>query len=585
MISFATPPALLALLALAPMAAAAAYVAARHRAADAAFGGDDRLRRGRSTRRRRLRTVLLLTSVTLVALALARPQWGTAEQPLIRRGIDVAIALDVSRSMTATDVAPTRAGAAAGGLSNMLDHLRGDRVGLVTFSASAFVRSPLTLDLEAIRQLVSQAQGEAALVALVRPGTNLGGALEVAITLLGVDDPAETQVILLVSDGEDLASDRLDAALRRARDGGFRVYTAAAGTEGGADLPTDESGGTELSRLDRATLERIASETGGDLREVSKIAGLAVEFARLRQSQFAVAEQPAPVERIQWFLGAALLLLLAQSAVADGGVPAPLRVGRISLGSAPLAGLLLLACGGGSAYRDVSDGNNAYAAGSYDEALGAYRAAAELLPDDPAIAYNIGNALHRLRRFEEATAASSAATAATEDAALLQRATYALGSHAFRRDALEEAREAFVSVLLRDPDDHDARHNLELVLVALAPPQLASPSQTAADGAEQGEGGDGLNGGNPQPGREDQGGDGDDGPSETTDGTAPGEPGAEGAATTLEAAQQALEASLAGFGEEVTLEQALEILDLLRRVNALASLEPSRGGGGLLPPR
>ena len=569
------------MLALAPVTAAAAYVAARHRAADTAFGGDDRLRRGRSARRRSLRTVLLLASVALVALALARPQWGTAEQPLTRRGIDVAIALDVSRSMTATDVAPTRAGAAAGGLSNMLDHLRGDRVGLVTFSGSAFVRSPLTIDLEAIRQLVSQAQGEAA---LVRPGTNLGGALDVAITLLGVDDPAETQVILLVSDGEDLASDRLDAALGRARDRGFRVYTAAAGTERGDDIPVDGFGGTELSRLDRATLERIASETGGDLREVSKIAGLAVEFARLRQSQFAVAEQSAPVERFQWFLGAALLLLLAQSAVADGGVPAPLRVGRISLGSAPLAGLLLLACGGGSAYRHVSDGNDAYDAGSYDEALGAYRAAAELRPDDPAIAYNIGNALHRLRRFEEATAASSVATAETADAALLQRATYALGSHAFRRDALEEAREAFVSVLLRDPDDDDARHNLELVLVALAPPQPSLPEQTASDGAEQGEGGDGLNGGEPQPGREDQG-DGDAGPSETADATAPGEPGAEGAATTLEGAQQALEASLLGFGEEVTLEQALEILDLLRRVNALASLEPSRGGGGRLPPR
>lgn len=404
MIAFAEPVALLALLALVPVLAAVAHGAARHRAADAAFGGDPALRRGRSPRRNFLRTSMLVAAMALLAVAVARPQWGDADRPVTRRGIDVVIALDVSRSMTATDIAPTRAGAAAAGLRDMLDHLRGDRVGLVTFAGNAFVRSPLTLDLDAVRQLVSQAQEEPA---LVRPGTNLGGALLRAIRLLDIDDPAETQAIVLVSDGEDLASSQLDAALRAARAEDIRIYTAAAGTAAGADISRDSSGGTEVSRLDRAILRRIADETGGDLREVNTIAGLAVEFARLRQSEFEAAEQPAPVERFQWFVGAALLLLLAQAFVATGSRPAPLRVGRITLGSAALlAWLVLVACGGSAAYGHNQSGNDAYEAGHYDEALSSYRSAAEAMPDEPEISYNIGNTLHQLRRYEEATVAS-----------------------------------------------------------------------------------------------------------------------------------------------------------------------------------
>ena len=595
MISFATPVALLGLLALAPAAAAAAHLAARRRAADATLGGDDLLRRGRSRSRRRLRTALLLAAVALIALALARPRWGAAEQPLTRRGIDVAIALDVSRSMTATDVAPDRASAAARGLRDMLDHLRGDRVGLVTFAGDAFVRSPLTLDLDVIRQLVDQAQGESE---LVRPGTNLSRALQASMDLLSIEDRASTQVIVLVSDGEDLRRANTSAALQRARNAGIRVHVIAVGTDLGIDIPADSAGGMQNSRLNRELLARIAAETGGDLRDADAIAGLAVQFARLRQSEFVAVDRAAPVERFQWFLAAALLLLLAHSAVAEGGRPAPLRRGPISLVPASLpaalfSGLLLVGCGGSAAYRHVSAGNDAYDAERFDQALDDYRRAGELAPDDAAITYDIGNALHRLRRFEEATSASTAAVSQTNDAALLQRATYAVGSHAFRRDALEEAREAFISVLLRDPDDDDARHNLELVLQALAPPPAEETAPAPASGeqrdGEQSTGREGdLEGEQQDSGRaappEEPGSD-SSADSDSADNADNGGPGTEGGAITLDEAQQELEAALVDSGQELTLEEALEILDLVRRVNALASRELSLPASGPLPPR
>ena len=590
MIDLATPLALLALLALPALAWTVRRAGERRRDGDAAYGGSEALRRGRSQARRRAQTALLLAVLALVAVAAARPRWGTQDVPVSRSGIDIAIVLDISRSMTADDVEPSRAAVAANGLARMLESLRGDRVGLLTFGGSAFSRSPLTLDLGAVAQLVEQAQGEAR---LVRPGTDFGAALHQAITLLDVEDPAAAQVVVMVSDGEELGT-RLDAAIRRAQAAGIRIYTVAAGTEAGAPIASDDRGGTELSRLDRVTLSRIAEETGGELRDIDGVAGLAVEFSRLRQSQFAEAEQPAPVERFQWFVGAALSLLFAQSLIGEAARPRPLRAGRITLGATALIAVLVVACGGSAAYRHVRDGNEAYAGGSYEQALTQYRLAAELQPEDASIAYNTSNALHELRRYEEASVASEQALLLATDVEVLQQATYALGGHAFRRGALAEARDAYISVLRRDPADEDARHNLEVVLLALGPPR---PPISGVEPAESDNGGSDGGAANRVPA-----GDGDtptdgDGTAQNGDGqqppNAPSDPGdgpsqagsGSDGATTLEGAQISLEDALTGLGREVTFDEALRILELLRRVNSLESLGEVGPRPGTLPDR
>ena len=102
----------------------------------------------------------------------------------------------------------------------MLRHLGGDRVGLVTFAGSAFVRSPLTLDLDAVAELVARAQQEGA---LVRPGTDIGGAIRAAAQLLDAPDRARTQVMVLISDGEDLGAGVAEAAAQ-AQARGVRIY-------------------------------------------------------------------------------------------------------------------------------------------------------------------------------------------------------------------------------------------------------------------------------------------------------------------------------------------------------------------------
>ena len=616
MIEFANPLALLWLLAVTPAGAAAWYASKLRGRSDAAFGGGAELRPRQGRWRRPLQLGLLLAALSLAALAVARPQWGAEERELTRLGVDVAIALDISRSMTTQDVQPSRAEVAAWGLTEMLAHLRGDRVGLVTFAGEAFQRSPLTLDLEPLTQLIARSQNEAALVA---QGTDLGAALDSAIDLLDVDDPADTHVVVLISDGEDVAGD-VDAAVDRANELGVRVYTVAVGTAEGGSMPGVDA---EASRVDVAALGNIAERTGGDVRPLGAIAGLAVEFQRLRRSAFDEGANEAPIDRFQWFLGGALVLLLAQSWVASGARSAARTpAARIVLGASNLLAALLVAACGSAAYEDVQRGNEAYDQEAYEEALAAYQEAAGETSDaaeaPPPVGYNIGNTLHRLERYEEATVATTAAMTATDDPALLTRATYAAGNHAFRRGDLEAARQAYIGVLLRDPGDVDAKHNLELVLRLLAgdepppagqaprrpdegddPDDQSEPEPGDSDDEPQDDGGGDSEPGDEPPDEDDTGGEGepgDEGDEPPEDGESDMPPRQQGDAPgerdpaqpdTVDQARDQLSAAILELGDApLTLEQALQILDLVRITNSLEALEPpDRPGGDALPDR
>ena len=365
-----------------------------------------------------------------------------------------------------------------------------------------------------------------------------------------------------------------------------------------------------LSRTDRATLARIADETGGETREVQGIAGLAVEFARQAQTDFDEESETIPTERFQWFIGAALVLLVAQWFVAEGRRPArPLRVrSRQTLGAAGILGTLMLAallagCGGTAGYQQVQEGNAAYEDGRFEDALTAYQAAKVLLPDDPIVDYNIGNTLNRLDRFNEATEASRTAARNADldgDARTYTHAMYATGNHAFQSNALETAREAYIEVLLRDPSDVDAKHNLELVLRLLDPSQSEQPpagatpppGSTAPPGgtAPGGEGspqpgsptpGSGQPGGSPTPGSGDPGSTATPQPGGTpAAGSTPqagGTPADPGAGQGGDDLAERLDELLA---DGVTLEDALALLDQLREASEAAGLEPRPGGGG-----
>lgn len=282
----------------------------------------DRLAPGISTARPAIQSVLYAVGLALFALALAQPQCGSRSELTKRRGIDVIVALDASRSMLARDVQPSRLERAKLELSTLLDELKGDRVGIVVFAGDAFIQCPLTSDYAAAKMFLKAVDPEQ----MQQGGTNIGAALLLAKQLLdNADRGAKDRVVVLLSDGEDFSGEVSDAtsALREA---GIRVFAIGIGSESGEPIPLvnrsgevtgykkDVNGSTVLTRLDRAGLAAIAQATDGELFYEPHTVAMRDVSERIDKLQKSELESRLTVrydERFQYFAGPGLALLAA----------------------------------------------------------------------------------------------------------------------------------------------------------------------------------------------------------------------------------------------------------------------------------
>jgi Ca-activated chloride channel family protein len=208
----------------------------------------------------------------LMAFALAEPQCGSHSELTKRRGIDVVVAIDASRSMLARDVQPSRLARARLELNTLLDELKGDRVAIVAFAGEAFIQCPLTSDYEAAKLFLRAIDPEQ----VPQGGTNIGDALKLSRDVLQeADRGAKDKVVVLISDGEDLEGE-IGPGVEAMKEVGARVLAVGIGSEQGEPIPVtnkngdvvgyrkDRDGNTVLTRLDRAGLTRIAEDTGGE---------------------------------------------------------------------------------------------------------------------------------------------------------------------------------------------------------------------------------------------------------------------------------------------------------------------------------
>jgi len=228
-----------------------------------------RLLVGGSWGREAVLSSLRLVAIGLVILALARPQWGRRDEPVIRRGVDVVLALDLSASMLAEDVSPNRFEEARAEAASLVASLAGDRVGLVVFGGRAAAPCPLTLDYGAVRLFLDAAEPDF----VPSPGSDLGRAIEESTRLFNASERGYKTIVLL-TDGEDLES-RGAAAAAEARKNGIIVHAIGVGTEAGGPIPLrdeqgtltgykkDREGRVVTTRLDAGALEKIAVAADG----------------------------------------------------------------------------------------------------------------------------------------------------------------------------------------------------------------------------------------------------------------------------------------------------------------------------------
>lgn len=272
-------------------------------------------------------TALFMTALLLAIVAAARPQWGSREETVYQKGRDLMLVLDVSRSMLATDVHPSRLGRAKIDLLDLIRQLEGDRLGLVVFRGRPLLLCPLTTDYGFVTQILEGVGVDSAPVG----ETSIGDAIDEALRSFDTDAGAH-RAIVLISDGEDLAGRALEAA-DRAREKGVAIFTVGLGSSEGSRIPSPSNakeflrhGGTEVkSRLDNATLQAIAEKTGGAYVPVGLANVKLGDVYRDRLSRISARDieesvQRRLVERYQIFLLPAVCLLLAAAFLSRGQV-------------------------------------------------------------------------------------------------------------------------------------------------------------------------------------------------------------------------------------------------------------------------
>ena len=326
-------PQFLVLLAAVPFAAGLVVWAffARRRAL-AQFGDPALVRRlvdSANSSGRLARSILSILALGLIVVAVARPQWGETEQVVERHGVQLMVALDISRSMLAEDVRPNRLARAKLEAADLLERLHGDEVGLVLFSGAAFIQSPLTFDYPTARTFLDNADTDM----IPRQGTVLDKAIK--LSMEGLDnDRAGHKAIVLISDGEDdrQESDYVRAA-NRAADAGLTVYTIGVGTSDGEPIPVRDSwdnlvgyqedgdGNMVLSRINEDVLKSVAEAGNGRYAlaggSTSAAAIIAEELDNLEKTVVESEITSVRVERFQWFVASAIVLLIACRLIPD----------------------------------------------------------------------------------------------------------------------------------------------------------------------------------------------------------------------------------------------------------------------------
>jgi len=305
---------------------------ARARAAESLVGTHvTLLASGRSERRRAVKRGLFGAALLCGLGALLGPTWGNAAAAEGRRGVDIVVCLDVSRSMLARDQAPTRLAAAQEAIADLARRAGGDRLALVLFAGDAVLSVPLTTDVQSFVQLVDAAGP----LSVEAGGTDLGAALETAVSALD-GASGEHEVIVVVTDGEDVAERGLRVAGRCAARGiavhcvgyGSRLGSkiAVAGEGGAESFVRDSAGNAVVSVLDEAGLLRIADATGGVFRaalehEAPLASVYEDQIVPMARKAFEDDEHEQRENRFQWPLAAAFALLLLEQCIAERRFP------------------------------------------------------------------------------------------------------------------------------------------------------------------------------------------------------------------------------------------------------------------------
>ena len=463
-----------------------------------AKGLRDSLIHGSSKKSRIIKLFILSFSYILILLAMARPQWGFEEQQSYSKGRTVMLAIDSSRSMLAEDLTPNRLTRAKLAAYDLIDALPEDLIGLMAFSGSASVMVPITPDRDALRESIDQLDT----YAVARGGTNLAEAIKESTEVL-MKSETKSHALVLFTDGENLDGDAVQEA-KKAQEKGTIIIAIGLGSENGSIIPDDrsrgstqtfikdESGNLVKSKLDSKALKEIADSANGIFLRLdsnslnSSIINDTLKGLDTKETQF--RDQQVPIERFGWPLGIGLLLII--------GLLLSDFLKLILMDKSKvltcLLTILMISSSLESKAGVISQALDSFNAGKFEDAVKYYEEAiakSRSLPKNARLKLGLGASAFKANDYDKASRAFGEALL-SKDLSVQSSAYYNLGNSLFRKgqkslDALtseegkqksaadsemksvisdwEGAIEHYESNLKINPDNNDAKHNIEVV--------------------------------------------------------------------------------------------------------------------------
>ena len=415
---------------------------------------------------------LLEAALALLILMLARPQMGTKISHEKRNGIETIICVDISNSMRAEDVSPSRLDRAKMMVENLVDHFTNDKIGLIVFAGDAFVQLPITSDYVSAKMFLSAIDPSM----MATQGTDIARAIEMA-THSFTQEKGIGKAIIVITDGEDHEGGATEAA-EAAKKADMRVYMLGIGSTQGAPIPIpgsndymiDNTGQTVMSALNEDMCKQIASAGGGAYIHVENNSNaqdlLDQELDKLSKKETQSTIYSDYDEQFQAFGILALLLLIIEICLLESKNPLMKRVSLFGARKKAAATmLLLLVAMNMSAQTDrlyIRQGNKQFRAADYANAEVSYRKALEKNDRNPQALYNLGNALLAQNKDSAAVAEFEKATKVETNELRKSKSFHNMGVICQRHEMYGEAIEAYKQSLRLNPSDDETRYNLEL---------------------------------------------------------------------------------------------------------------------------
>ena len=432
---------------------------------------------------------ILQAALALLIIMLARPQMGTKISHEKRTGIETIIALDISNSMRAEDIVPSRLDRSKMMIENLVDHFTNDKIGLIVFAGDAFVQLPITSDYVSAKMFLSSIDPSM----MATQGTDIAAAIDMSMNSF-TQEEGIGKAIIVITDGENHESGALEAA-EAAKNKGMRVFVLGVGSTQGAPIPIpgtgdymkDNTGNTVMSALNEDMCRQVAQAGGGAYIHVENNSAaqqqLDNELDKLSKKETSTTVFSDYDEQFQAFGILALLLLILEICIFDRRNP---LLKNISLfkrkgesamkgEGMPLTRMIVLVCISitsvfsplTSAYAQtdrqyIRQGNKQFEAGDYANAEVSYRKAVEKNPKNPQAAYNLGNALMAQKKDSAAIEQFQSAARIETNPLRKYQSFHNIGVICQTHKMYGEAIEAYKSALRLNPNDDETRYNLVL---------------------------------------------------------------------------------------------------------------------------